>query len=186
MDLYQAADEFLMYLEVERNCSRNTIKAYDLDLRSLINFMKKHDRPMDLLQLQPTLIRRFIQDAISNQGVAHETIQRKISCFKSFSKYCIQSKWIENDFMAAIIRPQWEKRIPRTLKSDEADKILQTLKTASYRSSERDLLLITFVMYTGVRRQELVDLSWKDIDVQEKAVRVQGKGKKQRLLPLHD
>lgn len=106
MDLYQAADEFLMYLEVERNCSRNTIKAYDLDLRSLINFMKKHDRPMDLLQLQPTLIRRFIQDAISNQGVAHETIQRKISCFKSFSKYCIQSKWIENDFMAAIIRPQ--------------------------------------------------------------------------------
>lgn len=108
--------------------------------------MKKHDRPMDLLQLQPTLIRRFIQDAISNQGVAHETIHRKISCFKSFSKYCIRS----------------------------------------YRSSERDLLLITFVMYTGVRRQELVDLSWKDIDVQEKAVRVQGKGKKQRLLSLHD
>lgn len=88
--------------------------------------------------------------------------------------------------MAAIIRPQREKRIPRTLKSDEAEKILQALKTASYRSSERDLLLIRFVMYTGVRRQELVDLSWRDIDFQEKVVRVQGKGKKQRLLPLHD
>lgn len=47
MDLYQATDDFLMYLEIERNCSGNTLRSYDLDLRSLISFMKSHDRPLD-------------------------------------------------------------------------------------------------------------------------------------------
>lgn len=185
MDLYQATDDFLMYLEIERNCSVNTLRSYDLDLRSLINFMKSHDRPLDLAHIQSPLIRRYIQFAVSHQHLAHETVQRKISCFKSFSKYCVQSGWIQTDFMAPIVRPQRERRLPKTLKFEEVQRILQTLEESSDPCAKRDFVLINFVMYTGVRRQELVDLSWKDIDFHEQTVRVQGKGRKQRLLPLH-
>lgn len=185
MDLYQATDDFWMYLEIERNCSVNTLRSYDLDLRSLINFMKSHDRPLDLTHIQSSLIRRYIQFAVSHQHLAHETVQRKISCFKSFSKYCVQSGWIQTDFMAPIARPQRERRLPKTLKFEEVQRILQTLETSPDPSAKRDYVLINFVMYTGVRRQELVDLSWKDIDFHEQTVRVQGKGKKQRILPLH-
>ena len=186
MDLVQATDEFLLYLEVERNCSLHTIRSYELDLKSLVAFMKRHDRSLDLDQLHSTLIRRFIQYEISQTCVAHNTIQRRISCFKSFSKYCIQEKWIEHDFMSAIVRPQREKTLPKTMKYEEAQNMLKTLQFKEYRSAKRDYALISFVMYTGVRREELVRLKWRNLDFYDKIVRIDGKGKKQRLLPLHE
>lgn len=186
MNVHQATDDFLLYLEIERNCSINTIRSYNLDFKALIAFMKQHDRPLELNELTSSLIRRFIQYEISQSKIAHSTIQRRISCLKSFSKYCIQEKWIEHDFMSAIIRPQREKKLPKTMKYDEAQGMLITLQHENYSSAKRDYVLICFVMYTGVRREELVSLSWKNLDFHDKVVRIDGKGKKQRLLPLHD
>ncbi|RDE32886.1 integrase [Parageobacillus thermoglucosidasius] len=185
MNFTQAADDFLMYLEIEKNCSHNTLRSYAYDLKCYKEFLIKQNRSLDLHDLTPSTSRRFVQDQVINHGVKPRTLQRRISCLKSFSQFCLKENYTKIDFMAGIQVPKADKKLPTYMTLDELKKLFHYLENDNSRLAYRNHLLFKLLATTGMRRQEVVDLKWEQVDLNNKTIRIYGKGNKERLLPLH-
>lgn len=110
---------------------------------------------------------------------------RKISCLKSLSKYCLKENWIKMDFMAGIEIPKHDKKLPTYMTLSELQKLFRFLEQDQGRFALRNHLMFKLLPSTGMRRQELVDLTWQQVNFDNMTLKVFGKGKKERLLPLH-
>ncbi|MFT4416026.1 tyrosine-type recombinase/integrase [Fredinandcohnia humi] len=185
MLLSDAVDEFLSYIQVELNLSYHTYRSYEYDLHCFEIFLKRHDRSLELTDLSSMNVRRFIRDQILNAKIHPRTLQRRISCLKSFTKFCLKERFLEQDFMAGIEYPKADKKVPRYMNASELKQFLSYLETDTRPFSLRNELLFKLLATTGMRRQELVDLTWDQLDFDAKTIRIRGKGSKERLLPLH-
>ncbi|MGG0791557.1 site-specific integrase [Peribacillus simplex] len=85
MNYVQASDDYLMYLEVEKNYSLNTLTSYAVDLRLYGEFLTANNRSLDLDELTSSSVRRFVQNQVINNCIKPRTLQLRISCLKSFS-----------------------------------------------------------------------------------------------------
>lgn len=92
---------------------------------------------------------------------------------------------MRSDFMAGIQAPKADKKLPVYMTLDELKKLFDFLEHDQSRFAYRNHLLFKLLATSGMRRQEIVDLTWEQIDLSSQTVRVFGKGKKERLLPLH-
>jgi site-specific recombinase XerD len=185
MLLSQAMDEFLLYLQVERNYSENTLVSYEYDLKTLHEFLVRHNRSLQLEDLIPSTVRRYIQEMVLKFKLKPRTMARKISCLKSLSKYCLKENWIKMDFMAGIEIPKHDKKLPVYMTLSELQKLFGYLEQDQGRFALRNHLMFKLLPSTGMRRQELVDLTWQQVNFDNMTLKVFGKGKKERLLPLH-
>lgn len=185
MNLIEAFDEFLLYLQVEKNYSLCTIDSYHHDFQCLLHFLKENKRSSKLDDLSPILIRRFIQDQVTRQHVKPRTVQRRISSLKSFCRFCLKVQFTHRDFTAGIEAPKHDKLLPVYMTLIELKKLFKYLEVDNRPSSIRNELIFKLFATTGMRRQELVDLTWQQIDFHQQTIRIFGKGKKERLLPLH-
>ncbi|WP_082130135.1 tyrosine-type recombinase/integrase [Aneurinibacillus tyrosinisolvens] len=185
MKFTQAADDYLMSLEVEKNYSKNTLRGYAFNLKNYEDFLRHQNRSLELDDLTPSTSRRFIQDQVMNHGAKPKTMQRRISCLKSFNQFCLKENYIKTDFMAGIQAPKTEKKLPVYMTLQELQKLFIFLENNDSRLSARNHLLFKLLATTGMRRQELVDLNWEQVDLSNNTIRIYGKGKKERLLPLH-
>ncbi len=185
MILRQAIDEFLLYLQVERNYSPNTLDSYEYDLKTFQDFLVRHNRSTQLEDLIPTTIRRFIQEMVVKYDLKPRTMARKISCLKSLSSYCLKERFITVDFMAGIETPKHDKKLPVYMTLSELQKLFRYLESDQGRFALRNHLMFKILPSTGIRRQELVDLTWQQVNFDNMTLKVFGKGKKERLLPLH-
>jgi site-specific recombinase XerD len=186
MKMQKAMDEYLFHLEVEKNCSPNTLRSYAFDLHVFKECIIKLYNADVLSELSVSSSRRFIQDQVLNHKTKPRTLQRRISCLKSFSKFCLKEKWIELDFMAGIAAPKSDKKLPVYMRFDELHQLFRSLETQTHKYAKRNELMFKLLATSGMRRQEIVDLKWEQIDLTGNVIRVHGKGNKERLLPLHD
>ncbi|MEM1504392.1 tyrosine-type recombinase/integrase [Domibacillus sp. 8LH] len=185
MNFAQATDDFLMSLEVEKNYSKNTIVGYANDLRAYEDFLRSHKRSLELNDLTPSTSRRFIQDQVLNHNAKPRTLQRRISCLKSLSSFCLKERYMESDFMAGIQAPKSDKNLPVYMSLEELKKLFRFLEKDERPLAYRNNLLFKLLATSGMRRQELVDLTWEQVNLDNQTIRVFGKGKKERLLPMH-
>ncbi|UED72181.1 tyrosine-type recombinase/integrase [Brevibacillus sp. DP1.3A] len=185
MQVKQAMDEFLFYMEVERNVSVNTIRSYAYDLHVFDAFLTRVHGTSELEQIRNSTVRRFIQDQVIEHQTHPRTLQRRISCLKSFSRFCAKENWISNDFMVGIHAPKTDKKVPVYMKLIELQMLFRFLENDQRKLSLRNHLMFKLLATTGMRRQELVDLSWGQIDLEWNSIRIHGKGNKERILPLH-
>jgi site-specific recombinase XerD len=185
MKLHQAIDEFLQFIEIEKNCSEHTHRGYAYDLLVFHQFVRHLYDTDELSSITPSSVRRFIQEQVIKQKNKPRTLQRRISCLKSFSKFCIKESWIEVDFMAGVPSPKMDKRLPTYLHLVELKQLFRSLELCKQKFALRNELLFKLLVSTGMRRQEIVDLTWRQLDFDQKSIRVYGKGRKERLLPLH-
>ena len=142
----------------------------------------------ELSSITPSSVRRFIQEQVIKQKNKPRALQRRISCLKSFSKFCIKEKWIEVDFMAGVPSPKMDKRLPTYLRLEELKQLFSSLelcKQKNRKNAVRNELIFKLLATTDMRRQEIVDLTCRQLDLEQKSIRVFGKGRKERLLPLH-
>lgn len=185
MLLQNAIDEFLLYVEVEKNYSQNTVIGYTLDLKSFEEFLIRQNRSLELDDLTKAIVRRFIQEKITYEKLKPRSIHRKISCLKSFCKYCVRENLTKNDFMVGIEVPKVDKKLPVYMSLNELHQLFRYLETASGRMALRNNLMYKLLATTGMRRSEIVDITWGQVDLSNNTIRIYGKGKKERLLPLH-
>ncbi|MGE8205827.1 tyrosine-type recombinase/integrase [Heyndrickxia sp. NPDC080065] len=185
MLLTQAMDEFLLYLQVERNYSQNTLISYEYDLKTLQDFLIRHNRSLQLEDLIPSTVRRYIQEMVLKYELKPRTMARKISCLKSLSRYCLKERFITVDFMAGIELPKHDNKLPVYMTLSELQMLFRFLEQDQGRFALRNHLMFKLLPSTGMRRQELVDLTWQQVNLDNMTVKVFGKGKKERLLPLH-
>ncbi|API94386.1 tyrosine-type recombinase/integrase [Virgibacillus pantothenticus] len=182
----QAIDEFLFYLQVEKNYSDNTLRSYAYDLELFHQFLVNHNRSLKMHEQSSSTSRRFIQEQILKHKIQPRTLQRRISCLKSFSKYAIQENWLKNDFMANVQVPKSDQKLPVYMSLSQLQQLFSFLEQDVGDFALRNETMFKLLATTGMRRQELVDLTWEQIDFDTNTIRVIGKRRKERLLPLHD
>jgi len=173
-------EEFLTYLQIERNLSENTLRAYDNDLQQFIIFWKQLS-PNDKLHLsfQRTIERYLV--SLFYQKIDKSSIARKFSCFKSFEKF-LKSLGIKLNLQ--LKRPRLDKKIPIYLSVDEMFHLLDEINNEQLptRYPIREKTILELLYATGVRCSELIAIRLCDIDMENKTIRIYGKGKKERIV----
>jgi integrase/recombinase XerC len=173
--------DFLVFLEIERNASEHTLRAYKTDLGQLLVFWGKIiKKEKGVMHSFESIFRRYIV-ALFYKKITKTTLSRKLSSLRSFAVF-LRSVGIK--LSINFKAPRIDKKLPTTLSVDEIFYLLDSIKNDDLPSKfpYRDKTIFELIYATGVRCSELVNIRVTDIDFDEKAIRVFGKGKKERIV----
>lgn len=175
---------FLQYITVEKNLTANTIRAYTSDLELFTEFWQRVEKEAGITFPIQTITERFLV-MLYHDKVNKSSIARKISCIKSLEKY-LRAQGVE--LPIKVVRPRLEKKLPVFLSVDEIFYLLDKINDAELPSARplRDKAVLELLYATGIRCAELVSINIGDLDVENKVVRIQGKGRKERLALFND
>lgn len=177
---YQYKDDFMTYLDVERNSAHNTYKSYQYDLNQFFTFWKDIQNRKDKIYILQEALEAFFMD-LYQKGVQKSSIARKVACFKSFEKY-MQSCNV--DIYLRLTMPRVEKKLPTYLTIEEITYLLDGLSDKQLGSERpmRDKTILEVLYATGVRCSELCAIKLRDVDFDQKTILITGKGDKQRVV----
>ncbi len=179
-DFQEKRDEFLLYLAVEKNLSEHTQRAYQLDINQFIDFWKA--LPTDDVHYLSCrqIIERFLI-SLYYKKIDKSSIARKLSCFKSFEKF-LRTQGIKLDLKLA--RPRLDKKLPIYLSVDEVFHLLDEVQDNELPTQRplRDKAIFELMYATGIRCSVLVHICMQDIDLDNKTIRIIGKGNKERIV----
>jgi integrase/recombinase XerC len=183
-------DNFVVHMEVERNLSLNTMKNYLSDIRQFKKFLDenkisaKKDDMEDMVDIDHMVIRAYL-GSLHREGLKKITISRKIAAIRSFFTYLLRKGRMKVNTAQMVQSPKIEKYIPVFLSIDEMTALLNT-KNHSDVTDLRDRAIIEVFYSSGIRLSELVGLNRGDIDDNQGLMKIRGKGKKERIVPLGD
>ena len=178
---------FLRYLELNRNASAHTVRAYDSDLSQFIAHAAAGVgvKVRDLMprQLDRLALRGFLGD-LHRQGLARATAARKLAAARTFLRYLRREGEIDDDPGALVATPKRDVRMPAHLSEDEMSALIDAAAgdTALVR---RDRAILELFYASGLRLSELAGLDVDDVNLSAKMVRVLGKGGKERIVPFN-
>lgn len=168
-------EEYLVSLRVERGLSANTIAAYTRDLAEYVAFLDGRDPSEDLISELISLLRQ--------RGLADSTVARKIASLRGLHRFLVIEGFCNTDPMALIDSPRRPDPFPKALTVEEAIALVEAPGTGN-PAARRDRALLEFLYATGARVSETIDVDLGDFDLEDKVVKVTGKGARQRLVPI--
>lgn len=174
-------DDFLHFLEAEKNASPHTIKNYGSDLREFFEFLGTESVP-GIRDINYLSIRRYLA-FLKERNCLKSTISRKLACLKSFFKYLAREKVLETNPAVGIATPKRDRRLPSFLELSEVERLIDTADGNTWES-KRDKAILEVLYSSGIRVSELVSLNKESVDLLSGIVKVRGKGKKERMVPL--
>ena len=185
MDLRPLSEDFLTHLRVERRLSPYTTFAYDHDLRTFFRFLVKEDQSPVVDAVSPELLRRYLV-WLESRDLAVATIRRRFHGLRSFWTYLCDWHDVTRNPFRRVTLPKRPESAPAFLTPDEVHRLLDATEANRYVARGiRDQAAVTMLVYTGLRRQELLDLTLSDVDLEEGLVRIRrGKGGRGRVVPL--
>lgn len=174
-----ALKDFLAHLEIERNLSEHTIRAYEADLNLFITFWQ-HTVTTDQQDLGLHLMAERYIAQLYQKNAEKTSIARKISCLKSYALYLTQRG---HTCTLALTRPRIEKKAPPSLTIEEIVHVLDSTKNSDLPTTRplRDKAILELLYASGIRCSELVNIKLKDINIEEKTIRIFGRGRKERI-----
>ena len=172
----QNISDYLMYLEMERGLSQNTILAYQSDLIAFFDFLSK-EKDIILNDLKRKDFSSYTKYLARNE-INPSTITRKIASIKGFFRYLCHKRIIKTNPAISITPPKLPKRLPKVLTISELNKILKEKLPLS------DFAIIELLYSAGIRVSELTELELKNLDLAQNMIKVFGKGSKERLVPI--
>jgi len=173
--------EFEKHLLLERRYSESTAKAYIKDIKQFYNFSQSNLFP---IIEDHKIVRKWIVFLLDEKKLSKNTINRKISSLKSYYKYLLRQNKINKNPLDKITSPKTSKKLPEFIPEQDFDHFNDFF--SSDFSGIRDKIIIEILYLTGIRRNELVKLKNSDIDYSNKHIKIIGKRKKHRLIPISD
>lgn len=178
MDRY--IEKYIRYLEIEKNASGHTILNYKRDLEEFKQFLGETQvENSDYLT-----IRRFL-GSLKEKNLKSRSVARKLSCLRSFFRFLNREGFLKNDPTSAISSPKLEKHLPLFMTENEVTKLVESPQSEE-PSGLRDRAILETFYSTGIRISELVGLNLENIDFFSAVVKVMGKGRKERMVPIGD
>ncbi len=182
---------FLKYLSIEKNSSPYTIVKYKADLKKLSLFLKKNSVIESPNDITVSILREYIEYIKDTGSLSSSTVANKIAVIKSFFKYLYEQEILERNPASLLKMPRRHKKIPKFLNDIELAKLLSSpnrLKNKRERKHiVRDKLILNLFAFGGLRKSELLNLNWDDINLGSKYLIVRnGKNRTDRMIPLHD
>ena len=179
---------FLKFLELNRNASRHTVRAYESDLSQFLMFVAA-DRGVKRSQLEPAsldraAIRGFLAD-LYRRGLSRATAARKLAAVRTFLRHLRREDLIQGDPGALVPTPKRDIRMPAHLSEREMDALISAAAEET-PLGRRDRAILELFYASGLRLGELCGLDVEDLNLSAKMVRVLGKGGKQRIVPFNN
>ncbi|MXW01323.1 MAG: tyrosine recombinase XerC [Holophagales bacterium] len=176
--------DFLEYLELERNCSEHTVRAYGRDLAAFAEFRTasgSDDQNLD--DIDQLLVRSFVA-ALNQRRLARRTQGRHLSALRGLFRYACLMGRMQSNPAESVPTPKVEKTLPRHLRPGEIEALLEAPAGREGPLGLRDRALLELLYASGLRVGELVALNWRDIDLGARVLRVVGKGDRERMTPF--
>lgn len=178
---------FIAFLRAEQRASPETLRSYASDLRQLHRFLLSRGlayAPVDPGSLTSDAIRAYLQ-WLDQQGGKPASLARKLAAVRSFYRYLTRCRVVSRNPVDGMRTPKQPKLLPRVLTKDDADALMSFPEGQTVQSL-RDRALLETLYSTGARVGELVALDVEDVRESERLVRLQGKGNKERIVPIGD
>lgn len=176
-------NEFLTHLKSERNYSPQTIKSYGEDIDKFFDFLLEEDVLMD--QVDIIVIRNFLTKEL-NSGVSKRSCKRRLSALKHFYSFLVEQKYVEDNPFLFVDVPKIDKKYPHALYKEQVKEILTENAKRTDDLMIRDQAILSTLYFTGMRAAELVSLTIQSVTLNQRIIRVIGKGNKERILPISE
>ena len=173
--------DFKNFLKFERNLSENSTQSYIQDLQKLIRFLSDNNINKKISEINSTVIREFVYQ--QTKLIKPSSQSRLISSLKNFFDYLIIEKIIVINPINSIQYPKIATKIPETLSTQEIDKLIDYLKK-SKKNSLRNCTILEVLYSCGLRVSELTNLNISDIFFDDFLIKILGKGRKERFVPM--
>ncbi len=181
--MIQVTQSFLEYIEFEKRFSQHTTSAYTNDLAQFNKFIIENQQLTSIEDVKHLHIRAWIVSMMESK-VTPRSINRKLSCLKSYFKFLKNRSHISQNPMLKVIAPKMPKRLPQYVTEQNMDQLLHHIDFKAGFAGTRDKLIIELLYATGIRRSELIGLKINDVSTATGTIKVLGKGNKERILPL--
>lgn len=178
-------EDFIDYLQYERNYSRKTTEVYQADLEAFKSFYEELDSNLNWAEMPADIIRQWVVEMM-DKGNAATSVRRRLSSLRSFYKFLLRRGLVSKDPVHSIPGPKVEKKLPAYVRETEMDRLFDgDFFGEDYEGCRDRMILLTFYS-TGIRLSELVGLKEKDVDLDQMQLKVTGKRNKQRIIPYGD
>lgn len=181
MSLDAEIARFLHHLAAVQQASIHTLRNYGIDLKAFSEHAKK-ENCLEIDKVQKQHVRSYLA-ALHAEGAARRTVARRISTLRSFFKFLRREQLLETSPLDDISAPKLDKSLPHPLTFQEVDLFFSQPDLSSYLGL-RDRCMMELFYSSGLRVSELAGLNRADIDFPGRRVKLRGKGKKERLVPL--
>ena len=184
-DLDVAVDAFLAHLRDQRDASPETLRAYGTDLARFATWAgrEREQKGRTTIEDVDALMIRSWLASLHHDGLGRATIARKLSAVRSLLRWLVRTGRLDDNPAAIVPTPKQAKRLPRDLTVDQMFALLEGIPGDDL-AAVRDRALLEFLYGTGVRVGELTTLDIDDVDLAAGVVRVLGKGRKERMVPV--
>lgn len=169
--------KFLRYLEVQKGASAHTLRAYEGDLTAFFELWQIEPKDVTLSE-----VRAFVASKIG-KGAQKSSVARELSSVRAFYKFLIRDGYLEANPAKLVPTPKLERKLPSYLTVDEAFGLVESPEGGNFKPT-RDRAILELLYSSGLRVSEISSLDVDDINLNEGLVKVRGKGKKERIVPV--
>jgi len=177
-------NDFLEYLEKERSYSPHTIKAYKTDLIQFSLFVKEYGGTgsFNVSSVDKKTVQHFV-GSLTEKGLSPKSTGRKLASIKSFFRYLLKHAQVESNPASTVKAPKQHASLPKFLQKEVLEQILSHSDKDDWQL-KRDKTILELLYSTGIRLGELVSIDVGDVQIDQKTVKVFGKGGKERIVPF--
>ena len=176
--------DFLRYINKERNYSKHTVSAYKRDLFIFLEFLKNNNS--DTLHSVSEISRKIIREFMGHEfekGLSPKTVSRRLASIKSLFNYMVQAEVILDNPASHISSPKIPKNIPNFVQLNRIEELME-IPDKNTLIGKRDHAILELFYATGIRLSELVNLNIGSVNYYENTILVLGKGSKERVVPF--
>ena len=184
MNLQQARDNYLRYVQIERGLSVNTVAAYTRDIDAYLLWLSERDIT-EAQQITLQLVSDYVQwlATRTERPLTASSQSRTLSSIKGFHKFLVEEGLLEHNVTADLNPPKLPKRLPKAISVEQMSALLAATD-GEEEIRVRDKALLELLYATGARISEAVNLNVDDVTMNEGMIRLRGKGGKQRIVPV--
>ncbi|NMB41564.1 MAG: site-specific tyrosine recombinase XerD [Firmicutes bacterium] len=173
--------DFIYFLSVERGLAKNTLESYQRDLKKYLNFLNKAGINSFIFATRKNISKFLLE--LKKKGLAPATITRNLASIRSFYNFLLKEQLVQKNPAAELDSPRAEKKLPRVLSFKDVELLLEQPETKE-TIGMRDKAMLELLYATGLRVSELVSLDLADVNIKMGFLNCDGKGKKERIIPL--
>ena len=177
-------EQFINYLKVVKNASIHTLRNYRLDLQGFYDYVQIELSQKEIYvdQIDKRIIRNYLSNILS-ENHAKRTLLRRLCALRSFYRYLVKEKILQTSPLDDIETPKLEKKIPFSLTIEGVNRLISLPDVSNYLGF-RDRCIMELFYSSGLRVSELIGLNREDLNIESCRVRIRGKGKKERVIPI--
>jgi integrase/recombinase XerC len=169
--------KFLRFMEIEKDASPHTLRAYRKDLEAFFSFVEKNSTDIEVGD-----IRGFIAHRL-REGRKRSSVSRQLATLRSFFRFLHREGYINSNPARPVPNPKMQSRLPRFLTIDETFNLIEKPEGIGFQNA-RDRAILELLYSSGMRVSEVARLEIDDINLREGLIKVKGKRKKERIVPI--